>query len=123
MKNERLFLGGNRSGKTLTAAVEVARIMTGQDPFGKQPKKDGIAILVGKDLNHCGKVMAKKLFRPDASSRSSRTPTPSSGGRSIPSEWDQANVALQAARPSPHPSPPGEVYLMGEQERGDHQII
>jgi hypothetical protein len=62
----RILRGSNRSGKTLTAAVEVARAVTGQDPYGKYPVRDGCWFLVGKDQKHLGKVMYAKLFRPNA---------------------------------------------------------
>ena len=63
---ERLVRGGNRGGKTLAAAVEVARAVTGQDPYGKYPKTNGRFALVGWDLQHCADVMFRKLFRPGA---------------------------------------------------------
>lgn len=58
--------GSNRSGKTLAAAVEVARAVTGQDPFGKYPKENGRCFCVGKDLRHVGDVMWRKLSRAGA---------------------------------------------------------
>ena len=58
----RLMLGGNRSGKTTCAAVEVARAVTGQDKYGKWPKSDGNFIITGKDGSHIGKVMYPRLF-------------------------------------------------------------
>ena len=63
---ERLIQAGNRAGKSLAAFVEVARAVTGRDPFNKYPKENGIAILVGYDEQHIGTVMHKYLFRPDA---------------------------------------------------------
>jgi hypothetical protein len=59
----RLLRGSNRGGKTLPAAVEVARALTGQDPHGKYPLYDGRAYAVGRDGEHCGEVMFRKLFR------------------------------------------------------------
>ena len=61
----RLGRGGNRGGKTLVGAVEGARAWTNQDPHKKYPAK-GRAIVVGKDLIHCSKVMYRKLFKPGA---------------------------------------------------------
>jgi hypothetical protein len=61
----RMIRGGNRGGKTLGAAVECARAITGIDPYNKFTKKNGRAIFVGKNLLHCSKVMFRKLFRPD----------------------------------------------------------
>jgi hypothetical protein len=62
----RLALGSNRSGKTLTAAVEVARAATGQDPHKKFPERDGVIFVVGKNWDHNGDVLYKKLCRAGA---------------------------------------------------------
>lgn len=62
----RLLRGSNRGGKTLPAAVEVARAVTGQDPSGKYPKTEGRCFCVGKDLAHIGQVMWRKLGRSGA---------------------------------------------------------
>src|SRR5262245_2732952 len=51
---QRLLRGSNRSGKTLGAAVEVARAVSGTDPYDKYPKYDGRAFCVGKNLDHVG---------------------------------------------------------------------
>lgn len=63
---ERLALGGNRGGKTLTTMVEVARAVTGQDPYDKYPKENGIFILVSKDLKKSARVFYRALFKPGA---------------------------------------------------------
>lgn len=63
---ERLARGGNRGGKTLICAVEVARAVTGQDPYGKYPKRNGRFIIVGWDLQHCADVCWRKLYKPGA---------------------------------------------------------
>lgn len=63
---ERLLRGSNRGGKTLPAAVEVARAVTGQDPHDKYPKRDGRCFAVGKDGRHCAQVMWRKLSRAGA---------------------------------------------------------
>lgn len=60
---ERLVLGGNRGGKTLCGCVEIARAVTGQDPYQKYDASDGRFIVVGKDLRHCAKVIYRKLFK------------------------------------------------------------
>src|SRR6185369_14786047 len=56
----------NRSGKTLTGAVEVARAVLGLDPYGKYPVRDGVGYCIGKDQGHIGRVVYKKLFRAGA---------------------------------------------------------
>lgn len=63
---ERLLRGSNRGGKTLPAAVEVARAVTGQDPHGKYPRTGGLCVCVGKDGNHCADPMWRKLARSGA---------------------------------------------------------
>ncbi len=63
---ERLILGGNQGGKTLCECVEIARAVTGQDPYSKYSLRNGRAIVVGKDLLHCSEVIFRKLFKPGA---------------------------------------------------------
>lgn len=63
---ERLLRGSNRGGKTLPAAVEIARAVCGRDPHDKYPKTGGVCVCVGKDLAHCADPMWKKLSRPGA---------------------------------------------------------
>ncbi len=60
--DERLAIGGNRGGKTTTTMVEIARAVTGQDPYDKYPKENGVFILVAKDLGQCARVFYRKLF-------------------------------------------------------------
>jgi hypothetical protein len=60
---QRILRGSNRSGKTLGAAVEFARAVTGQDPHGKYPAKNGRAYIVGKDGKEVSGVMWRKLYR------------------------------------------------------------
>jgi len=63
---ERILRGSNRSGKTLAAAIECARCVTGQDPYGKYPTENGRCFIVGKDGKHNSEVLFRKLFRPNA---------------------------------------------------------
>lgn len=62
----RVLRGSNRGGKTLPAAVEVARALTGEDPFFKFPLTGGRCYAVGKNLDHIGQVMWPKLAKPGA---------------------------------------------------------
>jgi len=65
----RLVIGPNRSGKTLSASVEVARIVRGLDPFADEkriPKQNGVLLAVGKDGDHLADPMWKKLSWPGA---------------------------------------------------------
>ena len=66
MAPERILRGSNQAGKTLGAAVEFARGVTGQDPEGKYPLKDGVAIVVGKDGKHNAETIFRKICRPGA---------------------------------------------------------
>lgn len=61
----RLIRGGNRSGKTLAACIEVARAVTNQDPYGKYPKK-GDWYLVTEQWGEVGRVIYPKLFKKGA---------------------------------------------------------
>jgi hypothetical protein len=66
MAHEVLVIGGNRSGKSLSTFVEDARAVTGQDPFGKYPKENGILVIIGKDWRHIGMVVYPMLFKEGA---------------------------------------------------------
>lgn len=66
MALERVVRGGNRSGKTLACAREVAMIVTGQDTSGRLPKENGICYCVGFDGKHIADPMWKKLSRAGA---------------------------------------------------------
>jgi hypothetical protein len=63
---ERIYLGGNRAGKTLSGAVEFSRLVCGKDPYAKRGNQPVRAFIVGKSWSHLGKVIARKLFRPGA---------------------------------------------------------
>jgi hypothetical protein len=65
-RDERLLRGSNRAGKTLGAAVEFARAVTGADPFGKYPAANGRAFVVGQNQEQLAGVIFRKLFRPGA---------------------------------------------------------
>lgn len=64
--SERLVIGGNRSGKSLSTFVEDARAATGQDPFNKYPKEDGNLVIVGRNWPHIGMVVYPMLFKAGA---------------------------------------------------------
>ena len=66
MVSERLVIGGNRSGKSLSTFVEDARAATGQDPFDKYPKEGGNLVVVGKNWPHIGMVVYPMLFKAGA---------------------------------------------------------
>jgi hypothetical protein len=57
----RLLRGSNRGGKSLPAAIETARAVTGQDPYGKWPDK-GTFFIIGDDYDHFGTVIYPMLF-------------------------------------------------------------
>lgn len=60
---QRLIRGSNRAGKSIAAAMECARAVTGKDPYNKYPKTNGIAFIVGKDGKEVGRVLYRYLFR------------------------------------------------------------
>lgn len=64
--SERIVLGGNRSGKSLSTFVEDARAATGCDPFGKYPLTDGNLVIVGRNWQHIGLVAYPMLFKAGA---------------------------------------------------------
>ena len=64
--HEILVIGGNRSGKSLSTFVEDARAVTGQDPFDKYPKENGVLVIIGKDWRHIGLTVYPILFEKGA---------------------------------------------------------
>jgi hypothetical protein len=64
--HEILVIGGNRSGKSLCTFVEDARAVTGQDPYDKYPKENGVLVIIGKDWRHIGLVVYPMLFKQGA---------------------------------------------------------
>jgi hypothetical protein len=66
MTSERIVLGGNRGGKSLAVAVEMARAVTGQDPHNKYPKENGNLAIVGRNWPHIGLVIYPILFKAGA---------------------------------------------------------
>ena len=64
--SEVIVLGGNRSGKSLSTFIEDARAVTGQDPHGKYPARDGNLVIIGRDWKHIGMVVYPMLFRAGA---------------------------------------------------------
>ncbi len=62
----RLLDGANQAGRTLAAMVELARAMTGTDPYGKYPKENMRILVVGYDGDHLADPMWSKLARPGA---------------------------------------------------------
>ena len=64
--SERIVLGGNRSGKSLSTFVEDARALTGQDPHDKYPKEGGNLVVVGRNWPHIGLVCYPMLFKAGA---------------------------------------------------------
>lgn len=63
LAKERIVIGSNRAGKTLTAAIEIALALRGMHPNAEYPKKNGRCYCVGRDGKHIGEVMYRKLFR------------------------------------------------------------
>jgi len=63
---EVLMMKGNQSGGSTAGFAEVARAVTGQDPYDKYPKRDGVAVCVGYGEKHIGRVIHRYLFREGA---------------------------------------------------------
>lgn len=108
LASEVLVIGGNRSGKSLCSFVEDARAVTGQDPYGKYPLKDGNLCIVGKDWRHVGLVCYPYLFKAGAF-KIVRDP--------VTNEWRAFNPVTDAAiahkaKPAPPLIPPRLVKSM-----------
>ena len=64
--SERVVIGGNRSGKSLSTFIEDARAATGQDPYNKYPKENGNLVIIGRNWPHIGMVVYPMLFKAGA---------------------------------------------------------
>ena len=61
----RLLDGSNQAGRTLAGMCEIARAVTGCDPYQKYPKT-GLALCVGYDAEHIASPMWRSLAREGA---------------------------------------------------------
>lgn len=61
-----VLLKGNQAGGSVAGFVEDARAATGQDPYNKYPKENGVIACVGYGEQHIGRVIHKYLFRSGA---------------------------------------------------------
>lgn len=59
---ELVLRKGNQIGGTLCGAVEVARAVTGRDPYGKYPAEGGMVACLGFGESHIGKTFYPALF-------------------------------------------------------------
>lgn len=114
----RLLRGSNRAGKTLSAAVEFARAVTGRDPHAKYPLRDGRAYVIGKDEKHLGEVIYRKLFRSGAFKVIRDLVT---GEWRAFRPWELADKMRAAeAKPAPPLIPPRYVKSITWKSKGDN---
>lgn len=96
---ERLLLGGNRSGKTVAGAVEMARAVTGQDPYKKYPATDGRYFAVAKSEDEVAMVLWRKLSRRGAFKIIKDPDTLRWRAYRPWMDWDRENLALAKDAP------------------------
>jgi len=60
-KRKTILDGSNRSGKTHATMIELARAVTGTDPYEKYPKRNGFALVVAYDQDHVANPLWSKL--------------------------------------------------------------
>lgn len=58
-----LLQKGQQTGGSIALFAELARAVTGQDPHGKYPQKDGIAVVLGMSIDHIGINIHPYLFQ------------------------------------------------------------
>lgn len=103
-KKQCVLSAANQFGKSLAGFVEDARAVTGQDPYDKYPKTDGICVIIGWDEEHIGKVVHKYLFREGAFKIIDDLET---GEPRVWKPWLESDVArIAEAKPSPPLIPP-----------------
>lgn len=64
--SQRVLRGGWRGGKSVCAAVEVARAATGQDPHAKYPEGPMTVWIMAYEEGNIGRTIYRLLFRPGA---------------------------------------------------------
>lgn len=110
---EVLVYGSNRSGKTTTTMIEVARAVTSQDPYKKYPEKDGRCYLVALSAKIVAEALYRKLFRAGAFKiiKDTRCDPPQWRIYNPNDPWDRENK--RAAKPAPPLIPPRFVREIG----------
>lgn len=98
---------GNQVGGSLAGFAEVARAVTGQDPYNKYPKENGVAVCLGYGEPHIGRVMHRYLFRygafdiiRDKDTGKWRTFRPWPQDEEVHGKWGDAGREAEA-KPSP----------------------
>jgi hypothetical protein len=66
MASERVIRGGNRSGKSVAAVVEVSRAALGKDPYGKFPEGPLVIWLICYEDGNIGRTAFRLLFQAGA---------------------------------------------------------
>lgn len=94
----RIIRGGNRSGKSVSGFVEVARAALGVDPYGKYPEPPLNIHLVGWDEKHIGRNIHRLLFEPGAFSiiRDAKTKKWRAYRPWYPGDWSRKDERVKA---------------------------
>lgn len=102
---EVILIAGHRAGKSQAVMTEIARAVSGRDPYKKYRERDGVCYLVGISERELAGVFYKKLFRSDPMICMVRDPETTLWRSVRPwEEWDNANRSLW--RPMPPLIPP-----------------
>lgn len=116
--SQAIIQKGNRAGGTSCGMVEVARAITGQDPYNKYPKENGRALVLGYGEKHVGRVFHRFLFRPgvfdiirDEKTRKWRTYRP----------WYASDVArANEKKPAPPLIPKRFIKSISWEKKAEH---
>lgn len=120
----RLLCGSNQAGKTLAAEVEFARLIRGMDPYEKRASRGLQMMAVGKDQDHLGQVMFKKLWYPgqfsilkDLDTGLWRAVRPSKDNHRVIDPSDKARK--KEWQPAPPLLPPSSIKKLCYEKKGE----
>jgi len=115
---EVALIAGNQTGKSLAGFVEDARAVTGQDPYDKYPKENGILVCLGMDVDHFGLVIYRYLFEPGPFNMIQDEAT---GKWRVWKPWNEDDMRRKKqARPAPPLIPARFIKSMAWEKKGEH---
>lgn len=106
----RVLRGGNRSGKSITSYLEMARAARGIDPNGKFPTNRPLLIyVIGYDADTIGRVAYRNLFKPGCGGLLRVIKDKETGQWRNFRPWDSADVERHAESEIAPPLIPPEI--------------
>jgi hypothetical protein len=111
---------GQQTGGSIALFAELARAVTGQDPHGKYPERDGVAVVLGMSIDHIGINIHPYLFQ---SARFKIIRDEASGDWRTFRPWEPADAArVKEALEAPPLIPERYIKNIAWISRGENQF-